>query len=264
MFKKEHLIVNSNDNSKTPQLTLVGKHIAKYALTKIHGQAKVNKKIHSGLRILTRVNRYRSKHQIMRYWYRWKFIHSQNCRVETNELPDEFSTVMNDTKKNVIRSKCGNVSKDLSQNSYLVEKENYSINKAKIRRKDIKNRKKLGNLSRYISSGERRPTPKNNFNAFIKDHNINDRDLIFANHTVKSSTNGKLIFFNLLGKNINEDRDFENSIDTSHVEIEEIECIMVSDDSMFNSCQTKEEHLQTVIQDVSHISRAKIESKSSL
>lgn len=200
----------------------------------------------------------------MKSWYLWKFHHSRSLKNDTHEVSDCISTVMNDTKRKIINSdKYRNVSRDFDKSNLSIEKENYSLNKSKMRDKNSKSRKKLADLSKYFSGGDRKPTPKHNFDAFIKNHNISDRDLIMAHHTIKSSTNGKSNVVNfIIEQPVNEYRDFDNSIDTSTVEIEELECIMVSDDSMFNpSHMSIEEHNTTEPQKLTKISRSKIRSK---
>lgn len=216
-FRKEHL------SNKSLQLTKVGKSMLKTSFNKILTLSKLTKRISNGLKVLDRVNRYRNKHQILKYWYKWKIYNSNMLKLLTNELPSEISTVIGDTKRRIINSTDFNsVSRDFVDYSCYLDKENYSVNKSKIHKKDIKNRKKLADLSRYFTKEDRKPTPRNNFNAFIKNHDISERDLIMdPNSTIKSFSNSMAFKISNFYTGKQNKSNIEKDFDTSNIELEE-------------------------------------------
>jgi hypothetical protein len=244
-FRKEHLV-----NEKS-QLTKTGKSLLKTSFDNMFTLSRYTKRMKDGLKVLNRVNRYRNKHRILKYWYKWKIYNSNILQYLTNELPSEISTVIGDSKRKQINSTdFNNMSRDFVNNSNYLDKENYSVNKSKIHiKKDAKNRKKLLDLSKYFSKDEGQPTPKNNFNAFIKNHDINERDLFMVPaSTIKSASNSKPTISNFHTDKQNKNT-FENDFDTSNIEIEEIECIINSDDSIFNGIHTEEYNNHTIVMD---------------
>jgi hypothetical protein len=95
-FETEYLTTKNVTNQL--RLSILGKSILKQALHKIHERARYNSKLINGLKVLNRVHRYRSRNKIMKFWYLWKLVNSRTKKYDTNELSDEISTVMGETK----------------------------------------------------------------------------------------------------------------------------------------------------------------------
>ena len=220
-FKTEYL--TSKISGKPSKVTLLGKSIMKQAMQKIQEKSKLMRKLTTGAKILTRVHRYRSRHKIMKFWYHWKLIHFKAPRINTIEFSDESIAPLGDTKRRIIKplNLC-NASRDLEQDSYISCKENHSVNYRNTKQKGHKIKKKLDDLSKYFSKQEKRPLQQN-FDTFIKNHDISDRDLVLANNTVKSTSRGK--HDNINGLEIPSEgiKNFDNFIDSSNIEVEEIE-----------------------------------------
>ena len=104
---------------KDNKLTNIGKSILKECLRKIHYFSKRISKLSSGLKILKRINRYQNKQQILKFWYKWKINHSKMMKLETFDEASEVSTVIGETKRQIIKSiHCSNPSKNLENSSY--------------------------------------------------------------------------------------------------------------------------------------------------
>lgn len=188
-FKTEYLTTrNTKDESK---VSILGLSIMRNAFHKIQAKAKFSSKLLKGMRILKRINYYKSKEILVKFWYQWKLYNSTCRKTEAKDIFETVSTVMNESKRKIIGSRrYESVSKDFSQHNMSVGKENYPLKENKVLRRHTKSKQRLDNLSRYFSKGSSQGSPQN-FNTFVKNHHINDRDLIMANSTVKPSGPGK-------------------------------------------------------------------------
>lgn len=83
------------------------------------------------------------------------------------------------------------MSKDLDQMHYSNHKENYSMNFSKADRKKKTQRKKLSNLTKYFTkTNESMSSARgSNFDSFVKEHNISDRDLVVSSRAAQQVPN---------------------------------------------------------------------------
>ncbi|CAI2361445.1 unnamed protein product [Moneuplotes crassus] len=200
-FSKDHLQSTVNQTNK------FGKSMQRAAIQKIQD---FSKKVHSyrnGFKILKRLSQYREKHQVIKYWYRWKLSYLNIPRVDSFDKVSDISSVIGESKRKVIRSnKFSRVSKNLENSSFQQLKENYFERNSSHERRFIKKNKKKPNLSMYFSK-----EPKSTYKNFLSNASISN---------VKTRNE--------------QQENFDKSIDASKIEVEEIECIMASDDSIFN------------------------------
>lgn len=53
-------------------------------------------------------------------------------------------------------------------------------------------------------------------------------------------------------------KDFDELIETSNAEIEDSDCIIVADDSLFQRFMTRDEQIRTIIEDTSKINESRV------
>lgn len=123
---------------------------------------------------------YREKQKVTKFWFKWKLFHS-NYSEHTQSISDMDSVVINESKRRIISSKrCA--SKDMDQYSKKCDR----MMPPKYARKKANANTRVKRMAKCMSQISKNVTEKCNFDNFIKNHQINDRDLVLTNSTVKS------------------------------------------------------------------------------
>ena len=148
-FPQSHL-------KRQSKITKTGKALGKLFLQRLSHFSRKISKFSRGLRLLYRLTRYKQHQNVLKHWYKWK-ISISTPKYESIEQPSEISTVIGETKRQILNSHHSNPSKPSLNSHSLISQisqlsQNSKIPKSPDDSQILKNsKKKQQRLRKYFS-----------------------------------------------------------------------------------------------------------------